>query len=135
MFPSKRPTQVYDAGGAPLLALFEQWPAGQPAVWDSALYDRGSYLHPENFPLVDSYQMLNLRMGGFEQFREIVDIGSARVADHEIAKSTLAPGCYVERQLFCHGRTLVPSRRERAFLEHEHGNFVFPHGVDQVCAR
>jgi len=25
------------AGGAPLLTLFEKWPAGQPAVWDSAL--------------------------------------------------------------------------------------------------
>src|SRR6266403_6066833 len=42
--------------------------------------------------------MLNLRTGGFEQFREIVDVGSACVADHEIAKSTLAPGCDVERQ-------------------------------------
>ncbi len=77
---------------------------------------------------------LNLRTGALEQFREIVDVGSARVADHEIAKSSLAPGCEVERQLFCHGRTLVPSRRERAFLEHEHRNFVFAHGVDQVCA-
>ena len=78
--------------------------------------------------------MLNLRPGGFEQFRKIVDIGSARVADHEIAESTLIPCCDVERQLLCRGRAFVPSTPERAFLEDEHRDFVFAHGVDQMCA-
>src|SRR5436853_7796778 len=78
--------------------------------------------------------ILNLRAGAFKQFRKIVDIGSARVADHEIAKSTLAPCCHVERQLFCHGRALVPSTPQRSFLEHENRNLVFPHRVDQMCA-
>src|ERR1700688_2660180 len=78
--------------------------------------------------------ILNLRLGGFKQFRKIVDIRTARVADDEIAKSTLAPCCHVERQFFCRGRTLVPSTPQRSFLEHEHRNFVFPYLVDQMCA-
>src|SRR5271157_1223617 len=32
-------------GGAPLLALFEKWPAGQPTPFDSALRGRKSDLH------------------------------------------------------------------------------------------
>ena len=30
--------------------------------------------------------------------------------------------------------TVVPSTTERAFLEDEHRDFVFAHGVDQMCA-
>jgi hypothetical protein len=36
-------------GGAPFLALFEKWPAGQPAVWDSAL-TRGGWPARPNGP-------------------------------------------------------------------------------------
>jgi len=34
-------------GGAPLLTLFEKWPAGEPAAWDSALSSplNGAHCH------------------------------------------------------------------------------------------
>jgi len=79
--------------------------------------------------------ILNLRTGGFEQFRKLVDISGARVANHEIAKPTLTPRRHVERQLFLHSSAIAPSTPQFAFWEYEDGNFVLPHRVEQVCAR
>jgi hypothetical protein len=49
----------------------------------------------------------NLCPGSFKQLRKTIDVRSARVADHEIAKSALTPCFHVERQFLRQERILV----------------------------
>src|ERR1019366_9906392 len=43
-----------EKGGAPLLAVFEKWPAEQTTPFDSAVRGRRSDLHLKHFPLIHS---------------------------------------------------------------------------------
>jgi hypothetical protein len=43
-------------GGAPLLALFEKWPAEPPTPFDSASRGRRSHLHRNHFPPIHHIQ-------------------------------------------------------------------------------
>src|SRR5208283_5643535 len=76
-----------------------------------------------------------LRRRGLKQLREVIDIASARVADHEIAQPALAPCFHVERLALRREGILVETGWQRSLLEHKHRNAVLSEFVNHLRAR
>src|SRR4029077_6645017 len=80
------------------------------------------------------YRLL-LSWGSFEQSCETINVRSACIADHEIAKPTLTPCFHIERQFARQRRAVSQPCRQGPFLKYEHGNMVLPYVVNQMSTR